>query len=59
MISKAGAPLQRAEWLQLRAIRQLLGQRRVAVVVSLALTGLAAATAVLSTSTSPVSSWGA
>jgi CIC family chloride channel protein len=47
VIGKAGAPLQRAEWLQLRAIRQLLGQRRVAVVLSLALTGLAAATAVL------------
>ncbi|MEX1315568.1 MAG: chloride channel protein [Synechococcaceae cyanobacterium] len=47
MVSKAGAQPQRAEWLQLRAIRQLLGQRRVAVVLSLALTGLAAATAVL------------
>jgi CIC family chloride channel protein len=47
LISKAGTPIRHDEWLQLRAIRQLLQQRGVSVVLGLALTGLAVATTVL------------
>jgi chloride channel protein, CIC family len=47
VVSEAGAPIRHDEWLQLRAIRQLLQQRGVGVVLGLALTGLAVATTVL------------
>ncbi|MFO8237908.1 MAG: chloride channel protein [Prochlorococcaceae cyanobacterium] len=47
MVSKTGSPIRHDEWLQLRAIRQLLQQRGVGVVLGLALTGLAVATTVL------------
>ncbi len=47
MVKKAGTPIHHDEWLQLRAIRQLLEQRGGGVVLGLALTGLAVATTVL------------
>lgn len=47
MVSKTSTPIHQDEWLQLRAIRQLLQQRGVGVVLGLALTGLAVATTVL------------